>query len=214
MTGKILLQIILFAIALSMDAFAVSVTDGLIYKDINKKRGLAIATTFGIMQGAMPLIGYWLVELIRVIVTHAQSGNADKAANILTWVVTIVAFVLLVFIGSNMFFEGIRELKKEPEEKTLKNYSYKEVFLMGIATAIDAIAVGVSLNAGLSTNTTIFLHVAIITVITFIICIFGVFLGKQIVKLLKGKVEISYLIGGSILILLAIWILVSHIFGL
>lgn len=214
MTIQILAQILLFAVALSMDAFAVSVTDGLIYQDINKKKGLFIALTFGIMQGVMPLIGYWLIELIKYIVISSNRGDPVKAGNILAWTVTIIAFILLLFIGGKMLMEGIVGLKKKEEEKKPKLFSIKEVLIMGVATAIDAIAVGVSLNSGLSNNGTIFLHAAIITVVTFLFCIFGVFLGHQIERLLKGKIEITSIIGGSILIILAIWILVSHIVGM
>ena len=86
--------------------------------------------------------------------------------------------------------------------------------LMGVATVIDAMAVGVSLHAGLSNNATIWLHVSIICVITFAISLAGLFLGKQILKLLKGKTEITVIIGGCILILLAVWVIVSHYAGL
>ena len=85
---------------------------------------------------------------------------------------------------------------------------------MGVATAIDAMAVGVSLHAGLSNNFTIWLHVSIICVITFGLSLIGLFLGKQILKLLKGKTEISVIIGGSILVLLAVWVVLSHYLGI
>ena len=213
MTVQILLQILLFAIAISMDAFAVAVTDGLIYQDINKKKGLFIALTFGIMQGVMPIIGYWLIELIKYIVITSNRGDPARAGNILAWTVTIIAFILLLFIGGKMLIEAIIGLKKKEEEKKPKLFSVKEVLLMGVATAIDAIAVGVTLNSGLSNNSTIFLHAGIIIMTTFLFCVVGVFLGHQIERLLKGKIEITSIIGGSILIILAIWILVSHIVG-
>ena len=68
MTIEIIIQILLLAIALSMDAFAVSITDGLIYQDVNKKKALFIALTFGVMQGLMTLMGFWLVELVEFLV--------------------------------------------------------------------------------------------------------------------------------------------------
>ena len=74
MTIQIIIEIVLLGIALSMDAFAVSVTDGLIYRDINKKRIFFIAAVFGIMQGLMPLLGYWLVELVEFFVSN-MSGR-------------------------------------------------------------------------------------------------------------------------------------------
>lgn len=211
MTWEIIIKIILFGIALAMDAFAVSITDGLIYKDINKKKSFFIATTFGLMQGIMPLIGYFTVELISKIVGNSGSTQAlEIFATVITW----ISFGLLLFIGIKMIIEGIIEIKKPIEEKKEKLFSIKEVLIMGVATAIDAMAVGVSLHAGLSTNATIWLHVSIICVITFAISLVGLFLGKQILKLLKGKTEISVIIGGSILILLSIWVVLSFYLGI
>ena len=211
MTWEIIANIILFGIALAMDAFAVSITDGLIYKDIDKKKIFFIASTFGIMQGLMPLVGYFAVEIVSLIVDSSGSTEAIKIFGI---VITWVSFGLLLFIGVKMLIEGIVEIRKPIEEKKDKLFSIKEVLIMGVATAIDAMAVGVSLHAGLSNNTTIWLHVSIICVITFAISLVGLFLGKQILKLLKGKTEITVIIGGCILILLAVWVVVSHYAGL
>lgn len=210
MSIEIIIQILLLAIALSMDAFAVSITDGLIYQDMNKKKALFIALTFGIMQGLMPLIGYWLVELVEVLV----SGSSENAGNIMSLVVTWVAFALLVFIGGKMLIEGIRDLNKPEEEKEMKVFSIKEVLFFGVATSIDALGTGVALHSGLSNNVTIFIHISIIIVITFVISLLGVLLGKSIVRLLKGKTEITSIIGGCILLVLAIWIVLSHYFGI
>lgn len=210
MTVQIIIEILLLAIALSMDAFAVSITDGLIYKDINKKKIFFIAGVFGIMQGLMPLIGYWLVELAEILI----SGSSSNAGNIMSIVVTWVAFGLLIFIGGKMIIESIIEMRKEEEQKEPRLFSIKEVLFFGLATSIDAMASGVSLHAGLSNNITVWLHVSIIIVITFGICLVGLFLGKGIVKLFNGKTEITSIIGGTILILLAVWIVVSHYTGL
>ena len=211
MTFEILLQIFLFGIALSMDAFAVSVTDGLIYTDINKKRSLFIATVFGVFQGVMPLLGFWMVELVNVVVGETAGA---KAGAILSVVVCWISFALLLFIGGKMLIEALLQLKKAPEEKAPKKFSVGEVMYMGVATAIDALAVGVSLHAGISTTQTIWLHVVIIMVCTFCISLSGLFLGKFFDKLLKGKYEISSVIGGAILILLAVWIVLSHYLGI
>ena len=207
MTFEIILNIILFGIALAMDAFAVSVTDGLIYQDINKKKALFIALVFGVMQGLMPLIGYWLVELVEFIVNE---GAGASAGNIMAAVVTWTAFVLLLFIGGKMIVEGILSLRKPPEEKTTRLFSYKEVLLFGVATSIDALGSGVALHSGLSNNATIFMHVSIIICITFVISFIGVVLGGKIEKLFKGKTEITSIVGGCILAILAIWIVLSH----
>lgn len=208
MTAQIILLVIYLGLALAMDAFAVSITDGLIYKDITKKKALFIATTFGVMQAVMPLIGYWLVEAIEVAV-----GNG-KYASVMALIVTWIAFALLIFIGLKMLLEGVKELKKPLEEKNVKLFSYKEVLIMGVATAIDALASGVALHSNVSTNVTIWLHVSIILAITFILSFIGVILGKQIVKLFKGKYEITQIIGGCILLTLAVWVVLSHYLGI
>lgn len=211
MTFEIIVQIILFGIALAMDAFAVSVTDGLIYRNIDKKKIFFIAFIFSFMQALMPLIGYFVIELIRFFI--GDSGSIE-AINIFTTVVSWVAFTLLAFIGTKMIIEGINEYKKTPEEKEEKLFSVKEVLIMGIATSIDALTVGVGLNSGISTNYTVWLHVIIIGAITFAICLVGLFLARSISRLFKGKYEMATIIGGIILIILAIWIILSHYLGI
>lgn len=211
MTFEIIIQIVLFGIALSMDAFAVSITDGLIYTDINKKKAIFIAITFGFMQAVMPLIGFWLVEAVSRIV--GETGG-EAAGNIMAIVVTWVAFTLLILIGGKMLIEGIIAVKNPPEEKEYKKFSYAEVIYFGLITAIDALGTGVALHSGISSTSTIWLHVSIIMVITFAISFVGVILGHQIEKLLKGKYEITSIISGIILILLAIFIVVSHYAGI
>ena len=211
MTLKILLEIFFLGIGLSADAFSVALTDGLIYKDINKRKSFFIAGTFGFLQALMPLIGFWLVELVERIAGEVAGEEAGKVtALIVVW----LAFALLLFIGGKMFIESIIEMRKPKEEKKERLFSYKEVIIYGFATAIDALAAGVAMHADLSTTTTIWLHVFIVLILTFSISLIGLFLGKQIMKLLKGKYEISGIIGGIILILLAVWVVVSHYTGL
>ena len=100
------------------------------------------------------------------------------------------------------------------EEKKAKLFSYKEVLIMGVATAIDALASGVALHSNMSNNVTIWLHVSIILVITFVLSFIGVILGKQIVKLFKGKYEVTQIIGGCILLTLAVWVVLSSYLGI
>ena len=211
MTFEILIQIIFLGIGLSMDAFSVALTDGLTYSDINKKKSFFIAGVFGFMQALMPLIGFWLVELVERIAGDVAGEEAGiVAAKVVVW----LAFGLLLFIGGKMLIESIIEMRKPKEEKEPKKFSYKEVIFYGFATAVDALAAGVTMHAGLSNNVTVWLHVSIILLLTFSISLIGLFLGKQIMKLLKGKYEISGIIGGIILILLAVWVIVSHYTGL
>lgn len=211
MTWPILLEIFLLGIGLSADAFSVALTDGLTYRDINVKKSFFIAATFGVMQALMPLIGFWLVDLVEYI---ADEAGGAKAGEIAALVVTWVAFVLLLFIGTKMLVESIIEMRKPKEEKQEKVFKVKEVIFYGFATAVDALAAGVTLHTGLSTRVTVWLHVSIILVLTFGLSLVGLFLGKQIVKLLKGKYEIAGIIGGCILILLAVWVILSHYLGI
>ena len=208
---EIIFEVILLGVALSMDAFAVSITDGLTYIDIDKKKSFFIAIVFGLMQALMPLIGFWLVQGIAAIV--GENGGAS-AGKIMSDIVSWVAFGLLLIIGGKMIIEGIKDIYKPEEEKEPKRFSIKEVLYFGVATSIDALGTGVALHSGLSTTVTIWLHVSIIMVITFSISLIGLFLGNRIEKLLKGKFEITAIIGGSILILLAVWIILSHYFGI
>ena len=211
MTLEILLQIFFLGIGLSMDAFSVALTDGLTYKDINVKKSFFIAFVFGFMQALMPLIGFWLVEVVEIIAGEVAGAEAGiVTAKVVTW----LAFALLLFIGGKMLIESILEMRKPKEEKKDRLFSIKEVIFYGFATAIDALAAGVALHAGLSDQTTVWLHTSMILVLTFSISLVGLFLGKQIVKLLRGKYEISGIIGGIILILLAVWVVVSHYTGI
>ena len=229
MTWNILLYVFLMGLALSADAFAVSVADGLIYRDINKKKELFIAGTFGVMQALMPLIGFFLVELVQVIVMSSQGSDASleqstRAGETMSLVVAIIACGLLLFIGGKMLIEALIEIRKPAEEKTMKTFSIKETLLFGVATSIDALATGVAFHATeevngqlvytCSTPTTIFLHVSIVLVCTFIISCIGVNFGHFFEKLFKGKFEIASIIGGCILIALGIWTILNHFLGI
>ncbi len=113
-----------------------------------------------------------------------------------------------------MLVEAIKDMKREVGEKKVAKFSLKEVLLMGVATAIDALATGVAFHAGISTPQTIIIHVTIIMLTTFVISLLGIILANKVHKLLKGKYEITGIIGGIILILLAIWVILSHYFGI
>ncbi len=211
MTVEIIIQIVLLGIGLSMDAFSVALTDGLTYIDIDKKKSFFIAGVFGFMQALMPLIGFFLVELVNFIFGETLG---EKALEITSLVVVWVAFALLLYIGGKMLIESIINLKKKDEIKEVKYFSIKEVIFYGVATSIDAMAAGVTMHAGLSTISTVWIHIVIIMTLTFLVSLAGLFLGKYIIKLLKGKYEISGIVGGIILILLAVWVVCSHYFGI
>ncbi len=217
MSIEIIIQIILFGLALSADAFSVAVTEGLVFIDIDKKKALFIALIFGLFQALFPLIGYWIVEIVTILVDSSKAANVGQ---IVSTIVSWTSFAILVFLGIKMLIEGIKDIKKSDEEKTEKHFTYKEVLLMGVATAIDALASGVAFHntdlngVSISNNYTIWFHVTIIMVITFGLSLCGVLFGHKIETLFKGKYEIAKIIGGIILIILAIWIILSHYFGI
>lgn len=195
MTWVLILEIFLIGLSLSMDALAVSITDGMCYSDLNKRKGVTIPLTFGIFQAAMPLCGFFLGTLLESVIDAFDH---------------YVAFGLLLIIGGKMVLDGIRELRNEEEEVKLKKFSYGEVFLQGVATSIDALAVGISMLAmeGI-TKTNVFAYVGIIGVTTFIISSVGVIIGTRIGKLLKSKANVAQIVGGLVLIGIGLKILIE-----
>lgn len=184
----------LTAISLATDAFCVSVSDGLVYEDINKKRIVFIAVIFGLFQGIMPTIGYF-----------AGMAFYDFIKVVDHW----IAFGLLFLLGLKMIIESIIELKKK-EIKVTRNFSYKEVVVQGVATSMDALVAGFAL---MTSAIHIAISASVICVVTICLCMVGMLLGKAILKLLKGKVEIATIIGGIVLILIGLKILLEHTLG-
>lgn len=197
-----LLSLILTAFGLSMDAFAVSITNGLRMKKITNKNAAKIAIYMGGFQGLMPVIG-WALGL----------GFKDYITSIDHW----IALVLLSLIGGKMIYEAIQD-KRHPEESCEEQeqgddsskesddgvVSNKELLLLAIATSIDALAVGVSFAF---LNISIISSASIIAIITFLMCFIGVKIGKKCGCFLKDKAEI---IGGIILILIGLNIFLEH----
>jgi putative Mn2+ efflux pump MntP len=177
-----------------MDAFATSIVDGLRYGKATKRHGVFVALTFGLFQGLMPLIGFFLGSLF---ISYIEAYDH--------W----VAFGLLLLIGGFMIFEGIKGIVK-PEAIQEKEFSWKEVLFQGVATSIDALAVGITLSA---LSIFIVWDSLVITGVTFLMCLLGFFLGKEISKLFKGKVSIANIIGGTILILIGVTIVIEHMAG-
>ena len=172
--------------ALSMDAFAVSITKGMTIKNLKKSTGLKIALAFGLFQGAMPLIG-WILG----ISFESYIKSIDH------W----IAFILLGFIGFNMikgFVEERKEKNKSEKEvsvtSNIDDLSNKEIIMLAIATSIDALAVGVSFAF---LRVSIIPAALIICIITFILCAIGVFVGNKVGDIFNGYAE---LVGGIILI--------------
>ena len=184
------LELFLIGVGLSMDAFAVAICQGLCMKKLNWRYAGIIALFFGGFQALMPLIG-WLLG----------SQFAGYIQNIDHW----VAFVLLVLIGGNMAREALSPEEEETACAITVKIDYKQLFLMAVATSIDALAVGVTFA---------FLEVSILPAIsiigrtTFVLSIVGVVVGNFFGVRYKKRAELS---GGIILILLGVKILLEHL---
>lgn len=181
-----LIEIFLIGIGLAMDAFAVSICKGLSMKKLDWKKAIIIALYFGGFQALMPVIGYFLGTTFESFVVQVDH-----------W----IAFLLLGFIGGNM----IKESFDDELEKCNDNVDFKTMFVLAIATSIDALAVGITF-ALLDVN--IILSVAIIGIITFILSMFGVKIGNKFGNKYQNKAEF---VGGLVLILLGIKILLEHL---
>ena len=183
-------EIMLTAIGLAMDAFAVSVTDGLCCKNLQKKQFFAIGLCFGILQGLMPTIGFFLGQAFVSYITIIDH---------------YIALILLSYIGGKMIFDAISESKKNKLE--FYDLNFKTIFMQGIATSIDALAIGVSFSA--LANIKIIPVAFEIMLITCILSMIGICFGKNL-----GKKFGSYALfaGGLILIFLGIKIFVEHVF--
>lgn len=181
-----LFSTLLTALSLSMDAFAVSVTKGMTLKKINYKVATKIAFFFGFFQAAMPLIG-WAFG----IRFESYIKSIDH------W----IAVFLLTFIGIKMILDAKDDDDTVSASTTIDN---KELFVLSIATSIDALAIGVSF-AFLSIN---IVPVCLsIGIITFLMCFIGVLIGKKIGSMFKTYAQ---MLGGVILILIGINILNEH----
>lgn len=181
-----LIELFLIAVGLSMDAFAVSVCKGLAMPKCTFKKAAIVGLWFGGFQALMPAIGYILGAQFQ-----------ETIASIDHW----IAFVLLALIGGNM----IREALVDDEEEADASLDVKTMFLLAVATSIDALAIGITF-AFLKVN--IIPAVCFIGSVTFIISFAGVKIGNVFGARYKNKAEI---VGGVILILLGLKILLEHL---
>ena len=185
-----LLEIFLVGIGLSMDAFAVAICKGLAMPAVNKKQALLIGAYFGVFQALMPLAG-WLLG----------SQFARHVTKLAPW----IAFVLLAWIGGSMLRESLSK-KEEDEEVEPVELRHKELFLLAVATSIDALAVGVSFSM-VELSVPIGAAAALIGCTTFAISVGGVFVGHIFGARYKNRAEF---VGGAILILIGVKILLEH----
>ena len=203
-----LLELLLIAIGLSMDAFAVAICAGLTMKKATVKKAMIVGLYFGIFQAVMPLMGY-----------YAATWFADKIISYDHW----IAFVLLCFLGGRMIFESFKGggcpdrvcpvetckdrncpggKRPDNKEATLKP---DEMLPLALATSIDALAVGVSF-AFLQVN--IVPAVSFIGITTFALSMIGVKIGNVFGTRFKSKAELA---GGIILVLIGLKILLGHL---
>ncbi len=180
-------RLAVLAVGLSMDAFAVSVCKGFASGHSSRKGSLLCGVWFGGFQMLMPLIGFFMGTLF-----------VDAIQAIDHW----IAFGLLSVIGINM----IREAFEEDADTSDADYSARSMFVVAVATSIDALAVGISL--AMTGNVSIWTAVALIGTVTFVFSACGVSLGSIFGSRLGNKAEI---VGGALLLLLGLSILLEHL---
>ncbi len=183
-------DLFILAIGVSMDAFAVSICKGLAVKNVGLKEKLTCGAWFGGFQALMPLIGFFLGALFASAISAFDH-----------W----VAFGLLGLIGFNMLREAFSK-EEEGGESDSNDMSAKTMFVMAVATSIDALAVGISL--AMAGNVNIVIAVTFIGIVTFVMSATGVHIGSIFGSRFEKKAEA---LGGIILILLGLKILLEHL---
>lgn len=187
-------MVFVLALGLSMDAFAVSISNAMCYRGFGRKQALAASVSFGVFQGIMPILGFFAGRLLESLITAVDH-----------W----IALVLLGIIGGKMVVEGIRALRSTdacPAE--MPPFGAKTLLVQSVATSIDALAVGISF-AALAVN--IWSAAALIAVTTLVCCLIGSVLGRRFGALLGDWAQI---VGGLLLVGIGVKIFVEHIFGL
>lgn len=185
-----IVELLLIAVGLSMDAFAVSICKGLGMKKVNLKVAFVLALFFGGFQALMPLIGWALGSQFLWLISPIDH-----------W----IAFVLLAVIGGKMLWEALHDEEGEDNGKPADKIDLDEFFILAVATSIDALAVGISF-AALAVD--IVPSILIIGVVTFCFTIAGVFVGNFFGSRYEKPASI---VGGVVLILIGLKILLEHL---
>ena len=184
---------ILLGTGLAMDAFSVSLANGLGEPCMKKRKMLGIASIFAAFQGVMPLIGW--------VCIHTLVNYFKAFEKFIPW----IALLLLGFIGIKMIYEGATEECDCPCEQ--KGVGFSALLLQGIATSIDALSVGFDIAE--LTALEALIEAAVIAAATFVICLGGVYLGKRFGTKLAGS---ATMLGGVILIAIGFEIFISSFF--
>lgn len=179
-----LFEVALIGAGLSMDAVAVAMSNGMVYRNSKKCMILAMPLLFGIFQAFMPLTGYFAGGLFADIITR-YSG--------------VVIFIILGFIGGKMIKDGF--CHDEDECSCKGSLTLKLLFMQAIATSIDAFAVGVGFAASAMSVFDIFYSVGLIGIITYLLSMYAIHIGKRFGNMLGSKAEI---LGGIILVIIGI----------
>ncbi|HIV10990.1 MAG TPA: manganese efflux pump [Candidatus Faeciplasma avium] len=185
------LEICLIGLGLSMDAFAVAVTNGMTKKNIGIGMAAGIGLCFGLFQGLMPAAGFALGSTFS---SYIQAFDH------------VIALLLLGFIGGRMVYDGI---KGEKDSQDGSRLTLGVLIAQGVATSIDALAVGVSFAAVFKSPMTMLAAAGIIAGLTFSLSFIGVYIGKKSGDFLNSKAQI---VGGLILIGIGVKIFVEHVF--
>ncbi len=176
-------DIALIGAGLSMDAFAVSISNGMVYRNMTRSRQAAMPIFFGVFQMLMPLMGYWVGSLFADWIDHYAG---------------LIILVILGAIGGKMIWDGLCEGKEDCPQESADNLSWNVLFFQAIATSIDAFAVGVGFSA---IHLAVFPATMLIGLITFVFCWIAIIVGKAFGALLEDKAQI---VGGAILVLIGI----------
>ena len=182
-------------VSLAMDAFSVSLANGLGEPDMSRKKAAGVAGIFAVFQGIMPLLGW--------ICVHTLAEMFEEFEKFIPW----IALILLGFIGGKMLIEGIK-CSKEPEcECEKKPSGIVAILIQGVATSIDALSVGFAISDYELAEALV--SVLLIAAVTFAICLCGIYIGKHFGTALAGR---SSVFGGIILILIGLEIFISSFF--
>lgn len=186
-------MIFLTAISLAMDAFAVSVTNGVVVSDFKKRYAVKMGLYFGVFQFVMPLIGYALGSSFRSYIEAFDH-----------W----IAFGLLALIGGNMVRESLFGDEDDSGQKTAAEaLNAKVMVVQAVATSIDALAVGISFS--LLPDVDMWLSCSVIGLVAFTLSFAGALMGRRIGSLFKDRAELA---GGIVLLLIGFKILIEHLF--
>ncbi len=180
-------KLMLISLSLAVDAFAIALCKGINTKEYNFRKGLKVGFFFGVFQALMPLIGYAL-------------GNSVR--DFFDFIGHYVVFFFLVLIGVSMLYDAFCG----EDKKMFDDYSFITLTLLAIATSIDAFSVGITF---VFLDVNLILAVSLIGIVAFILSYFGVFIGNKFGRDDSKKAKI---IGGIILIALAIELLAEHLF--